>query len=198
MYEEMMEQKLTACRKAYEEEFEIIAKQFEEFKDYVDDQRLKWSAVQALVADQEEQNVNMNNMIEAVGQEMMRAQSERRMSEPIEGIEQDDLMNFVSEMNDNPDSVHSEVVETVKSADLLLTKAFNFYGSSIRINVDDQIDIANRAYIRFYKMKLNQVLWIKMQFKRSLKLIRECSKLSNFKLKSLSVKLRRSKSRKRL
>jgi hypothetical protein len=77
------------------------------------------------------------------------------MSEPIEGIEQDDLMNFVSEMNDNPDSVHSEVVETVKSADLLLTKAFNFYGSSIRINVDDQIDIANRAYIRFYKMKLN-------------------------------------------
>ena len=158
MYEEMMEQKLTACRKAYEEEFEIIAKQFEEFKDYVDDQRLKWSAVQALVADQEEQIVNMNNMIEAVGQEMMRAQSERRMSEPIEGIEQDDLMNFVSEMNDNPDSVHSEVVETVKSADLLLTKAFNFYGSSIRINVDDQIDIANRAYIRFYKMKLNQVL----------------------------------------
>ena len=68
MYEEMMEQKLTACRKAYEEEFEIIAKQFEQFKDYVDDQRLKWSAVQALVADQEEQIVNMNNIIEAVGQ----------------------------------------------------------------------------------------------------------------------------------
>jgi len=43
MYEEMMEQKLTACRKAYEEEFEVIAKQFEEFKDEIDEQRAKWA-----------------------------------------------------------------------------------------------------------------------------------------------------------
>lgn len=40
-----MEQKLTACRKAYEEEFEVIAKQFEEFKDEIDEQRQKWSDV---------------------------------------------------------------------------------------------------------------------------------------------------------
>ena len=137
MYEEMMEQKLTACCKAYEEEFEIIAKQFEEFKDEIDHQRMQWANVQALVADQEQQIVNMNNMIESVGWAMNQAQNERRMSEPIEGIEQEDLMNFVSEMNDNPSSVHSEAVEAVKCADIMLTGAFNFYGSSIRINVED-------------------------------------------------------------
>ncbi len=48
----------------------------------------------------------MNNMIESVGWAKNQAQNERRMAEPIEGIEQEDLMNFVSEMNDNPASVH--------------------------------------------------------------------------------------------
>ena len=37
MYEQMMEQKLNACRKAYEEEFEIIARQFEDFKIEIDE-----------------------------------------------------------------------------------------------------------------------------------------------------------------
>ena len=158
MYEEMMEQKLTACRKAYEEEFEVIAKQFEEFKDEIDDQRQKWANVQALAADQENQIVNMNNMIETVGHNELVAMYERRMSEPIDGNEQEDLMNFVAEMNDNPDSVHSDLIDTVKYADKLLAKPFNFYSVAINLNVDDQIDIANRSYIRYYKKKINDVL----------------------------------------
>ena len=52
----------------------------------------------------------MNNMIESVGWAKNQAESERRFDEPIEGIEQEDMMNFVSEMNDNPSSVHSEAV----------------------------------------------------------------------------------------
>ena len=37
MYEEMIEAKLQACRKAYEEEFEVIASQYEEFKIEIDE-----------------------------------------------------------------------------------------------------------------------------------------------------------------
>lgn len=32
----MLEQKLSACRKAYEEEFEVLARQYEEFKEEID------------------------------------------------------------------------------------------------------------------------------------------------------------------
>jgi len=47
----------------------------------------------------------MNDMIETVGREQSVALSERRSDDPIEGNEQEDLMAFVSDMNDNPDSV---------------------------------------------------------------------------------------------
>ena len=67
-------------------------------------------------------------------------------------------MNFVSEMNDNPDSVHPETVEAVKQADLLLDGPFSFYGFDISLGIEDQIDVANRAYIRFYKKKINDIL----------------------------------------
>jgi len=47
----------------------------------------------------------MNGMIETVGREQGIQNDERRMEDDIEGHEQEDLMNFVSDMNDNPDSV---------------------------------------------------------------------------------------------
>ena len=103
--EAMIEKKLMACRRAYEEEFETLARQFEELKKEVDEQREKWKDVQALVASQETQIVQMQDMIETVGREMSVAESERRMDDPIEGNEQEDLMEFVADMNDNPDSV---------------------------------------------------------------------------------------------
>ena len=101
----MISKKLNACKKAYEEEFEVIARQFEELKKEVDEQRQKWSDVQALVASQEAQILQMNDMIETVGREQSVAASERRMEDPIDGNEQEDLMEFVADMNDNPDSV---------------------------------------------------------------------------------------------
>ena len=80
------------------------------------------------------------------------------MEEPIEGNDQEDLMVFVSDMNDNPDAVQTETVDIVKEADKLLQGEFGFYGFSIQLNIEDQIDISNRAYIRFYKKKINDIL----------------------------------------
>ena len=40
-------------------------------------------------------------------------------------------MNFVSDMNDNPDAVQTETVDIVKEADKLLQGEFGFYGFSI-------------------------------------------------------------------
>ena len=49
----MVSQKLNACRVAYENEFEILATQFGELKNEVDEHRQKWSNVQSLVSFQE-------------------------------------------------------------------------------------------------------------------------------------------------
>ena len=80
------------------------------------------------------------------------------MEDAIEGEEQEDLMEFVADMNDNPDSVQTETVEIVKQADTMLANPFSFYNFSIQLGVEDQIDVANRAYVRFYKKKINDIL----------------------------------------
>ena len=80
------------------------------------------------------------------------------MDDPIDGNEQEDLMEFVAEMNDNPDSVQTETIDIVRNADKMLEGAFGFYGFTISLNIDEQIDIANRAYIRYYKKKINDIL----------------------------------------
>jgi hypothetical protein len=40
----------------------------------------------------------------------------------------------------------------------MLTAPFNFYNFSVRLNIEEQIDIANRSYIRFYKKKIHDLL----------------------------------------
>jgi len=186
---------LTACRIAYEEEFEVIACQYEEFKQEIDESRQKWADVQALVATQEAQISSMNNMIESGGNDKKVQMSERRMSEPIEGNDQLDLMNFVSEMNDNPDSVHPECVEAVKEADALLDGPFGFYSFNISLGIEDQIDVANRAYIRFYKKRINDILMDKEAMQTELesnqsllKDLKQAQERSTRKIQELEIK----------
>ena len=104
-------------------------------------------------------------------------------------------MEFVSEMNDNPDSVHTETVATVKEADGLLTNPFGFYSFSIKLNIEDQIDIANRAYIRFYKKRINDILMDKEAVQteldsnqRLLNTFKKASESSARKIKELEIK----------
>ena len=61
-------------------------------------------------------------------------------------------------MDEDPDSVHADVPEIVNEGDVLLKQPFDFYGFSIALNYEQQIDIANRGYIKFYKKKLDDLL----------------------------------------
>lgn len=104
-------------------------------------------------------------------------------------------MNFVAEMNDNPDSVHPEAVETVTKADKMLSSPFDFYGFSIALNINDQIDISNKAYVRFYKKKINDILMDKEAVQtelesnqRLLNTFKQASERSARKIKELEIK----------
>ena len=47
--------------------------------------------------------------------------------------------------------------EIFKKSDLMLTQPFEFYGLSLTLNSADQIDLANRSHIRYYKMQVNEL-----------------------------------------
>ena len=137
----------------------------------------------------------MNGMIETVGREQEAANDERRMEDDIEGEEQEDLMRFVSDMNDNPDSVQTETIDIVKEADLMLASPFAFYGFGIQLGIEDQIDVANRAYVRFYKKKINDILMDKEAVQtelesnqRLLNTFKQASERSARKIKELEIK----------
>ena len=76
------------------------------------------------------------------------------MEEPIEGNDQMELVNFAIELADDPDSQHPEAIETIEKSDTLLSAPFQFYSFNINLNANQQIDIANRCYSRYYKKKI--------------------------------------------
>ena len=124
MSEAMLQQKLTACRDAYEEEFETLARQFGELKAEVDTQRDREAKLRTKILEQEKLITNLNNLVEASGHDLLIGDSERRMSEPIEGNDQMDLINFATELADDPDSQHPEAIEVIAKSDVPLTQPF--------------------------------------------------------------------------
>lgn len=39
----------------------------------------------------------------------------------------------------------------------MLSQPFEFYGASVKLNDDQQIELADRANIRYYKMQVNEL-----------------------------------------
>ena len=62
------------------------------------------------------------------------------------------------DMSENPESVHPDSHDIVNEGDILLKQPFDFYGFSIALNYEQQIDIANRTYIKFYKKHINDLI----------------------------------------
>ena len=69
MSEEMLETKLTKMRLTYEQEFEWLAKQFEEIKKEIDEAKDKENRMKTIIETQEGQIVQMNNLYEAAGRD---------------------------------------------------------------------------------------------------------------------------------
>ena len=98
-------------------------------------------------------------------------------------------------MSENPESVHPDSIEAVNEGDVLLTQPFDFYGFSIALNYEQQIDIANRKYIMFYKKRINDLMnekeAISMELesnRRLLNTFKQASEKSARKIKELEIK----------
>ena len=78
----------------------------------------------------------MNNLYEAAGRDQNKGDDENAIDGPIEGEEQTELLEFVIEMSENPESVHPDSIEVVNEADVLLKQPFDFYGFSIALNYE--------------------------------------------------------------
>ena len=58
----------------------------------------------------------------------------RALEKPIKGVTQEELLDYVIEMQDEPEDVPKETREIIMQADSLLEKPFNFYSTSLMMN----------------------------------------------------------------
>lgn len=71
MGEEMIEKRLNACTEVYEEEFEILANQFDSLQKEVVINRTREHGLRAKLAEQEAVNTQLNNFMESVGYDLI-------------------------------------------------------------------------------------------------------------------------------
>jgi hypothetical protein len=156
--ETMIKERLDSCREIYEEEFAHLAKQFHDANSERNSVVSECKRLRAIICDQENQILDLLNASEAIGFEVEKHRLEKKLDRKIEGEDQEKHLQFVVELNENPDAYSEELHRHIKCSDQLLAAPFNFYNFSVRLSLEEQIDIANRSYIRYYKNKINDLL----------------------------------------
>jgi len=58
-------------------------------------------------------------------------------------------------MEEDEDNIDPLAKVVYQHGDLLLNNPFDFYGTAISLNSEQQIDLANRNIVRFYRVKIN-------------------------------------------
>ena len=69
----------------------------------------------------------------------------------------DQILDYVNYMQEDIDNTYPEAHVIFNQADMMLSTPFDFYGASLQLNNEQQIDLSNRAYVRYFKMKINQL-----------------------------------------
>ena len=95
---------------------------------------------------------------QAIGYDQLKNDEAHDLNVVIDGVEQDTCLDFAVQLNEDPLSCQSDLVEHVRVADIMLSEAFNFYNFSVRLNIEERNEIQNQNYIRFYKLKIEQLL----------------------------------------
>lgn len=168
----MVAKKLKACGEVYKVEFEFLAITFEELKVEVDRLKKQENYFKTVISDQEAIILQQKNVTEAIGFEQLINDEGRNLNAIIEGIDQDTCLEFANQLVDDPLSVQSELIDHIKASDILLSSPFNYYNFSVRLNIDEQFDIQNQNYIRYYKYKIEQILKDQEIYKAELEMSR--------------------------
>ena len=79
------------------------------------------------------------------------------MSKKISKMSHSEMLRQITELQENPEDWTQDTKQTFAKADMLIESPFSFYSTDLRLNEDQQIDIANRALIRFYKLQVQKI-----------------------------------------
>jgi hypothetical protein len=108
-------------------------------------------------------NTQLNNFIESIGYDLLQGDKERSLNRKYEGTNTDEILETVIQIQDDPDLVPEDVIAVIDEGSSLLDTSFNFYGFDIKVHKNQQIDIVNRQFLRYYKKRVNDLATEKEQ-----------------------------------
>ena len=95
--------------------------------------------------------------MEATGHDINLKVEGKTLSKKISKMSHSEMLRQITELQENPEDWTQDTKQTFEKADMLIESPFSFYSTDLRLNEDQQIDIANRALIRFYKLQVQKI-----------------------------------------
>lgn len=153
----MLKTRLQNAKDTYQREFEILAQQYESALSTIASQKSDILGLQTRLEVQEQLISQFQNLVEAAGRDYLLKEQGQDLNRAVEGVAPIKILDYINEMNDDEDNIALQAKNTFEKGDLLLNHSFDFYGTALSLNSEQQIDLANRNIVRFYKMKVNQL-----------------------------------------
>lgn len=97
------------------------------------------------------------NLVEVVGRDYLLKEQGNDINRQVEGASPIQIINQLLEMEEDEDNIDPLAKVVYQQSDLLLNNPFDFYGTALSLNSEQQIDLANRNIVRFYRVKVNQL-----------------------------------------
>jgi len=76
-------------------------------------------------------------MIEASGRDLLIGDQESAVEGEMEGQKHEDILEFIVDIQDDPDMVHPAAAKHFRGADRLLMKPFDFYSFEVELNREE-------------------------------------------------------------
>ena len=102
LYDEIIQQRMDACKKAYNEEFEILAKNFETVKNTLDKMTRQKEHLTSIMEHQEAKIASLEKMIYGTGYDLVLSDKGKDLRRPIQGHDQGEILDYIIDLQEDP------------------------------------------------------------------------------------------------
>jgi len=97
-----MQQRMDACKLAYNEEFEMLAKNFETVKNTLDKMTRQKGRFTSIMEYQEAKIASLEKMIYGTGYDLVLSDKGKDLRRPIQGHDQGEILDYIIDLQEDP------------------------------------------------------------------------------------------------
>ena len=116
----MIDQRIQACTKIYEDEFEILSRQFEKITQELDEKKNQFESMRVKMNLMSVKITSYDKMIEGTGYDVVLGDQAHDLNKEVNGVNPEKILDYTIELNADPESIEEESRKVYSGADRLL------------------------------------------------------------------------------